>query len=187
MLAEVPGAIMVPADPSNYRPRPQAQEGGAYRLVVIHITSGRENPYNTASMWQKPNHGSSATFVIGQDPLVALQCVPLAFAAQHAHKDVNPYSIGVEHCCREPNEPSFPPGDPGLPPTDAQLDLSARIVAYVLKAGGYPPTRDYVKGHAEVDAYTTHKGCPDAAPWPWQEYMDKVARAYAAIGAAVVE
>lgn len=185
MGAEVPNVVWVPADPSNYRPRPQAQQGGPYRLIVIHITSGHGDPYGTASMWQQPSHDgkhTSAHFVVGQDG-TTLQCVPLVMAAQHAH-DANAYSIGIEHCAREPRELGV--SDPGLPPSAPQLRASARLVAYLLKAAGLPPTRDYVQGHAEADPKTTHTGCPDAAPWPWDDYMDMVAKEYGAIGGQAV-
>lgn len=172
MIAEVPGAEMVLACATNYRPRPQGVilTKGGYDLVVIHITSGHADPYGTASMWQKPDHGSSAHFVIGQSGKI-LQCVPLRFAAQHAHA-ANARSVGVEHCAREPRE--FGPTDPGLPPSPELYEASAKLVAYLCKAAGLPPTRDTIKGHAEADPQTTHTGCPDSAPWIWSYYMQLV-------------
>lgn len=169
MNAEVPGAIAVWADPTNYRPRPQAQEKAGYSLVIIHITSGRADPMGPARMWQEPWHGTSAHFVVGQDGTV-IQCVPLKFAAQHAHS-CNPYAVGIEHCAREPKELSA--SDPGLPPSDALYRASAKLVAYLLKAAGLPVTRQFVKGHAEADNRTTHTGCPDSV-WQWDIYMPLV-------------
>jgi N-acetyl-anhydromuramyl-L-alanine amidase AmpD len=177
VAAEVPGALWVAADFTNYGPRPQAQVSAGYSLIVIHITSGRADPMGPAKMWQKPGHGTSAHFVVGQDGTV-VQCVPLRFAAQHAH-NANSYSIGIEHCAREPGELSA--SDPGLPPSDALYRASAQLVAYLLKAAGLPPNRQHVKGHAEADNRTTHTGCPDAAPWDWPRYMALVGDAYAAL------
>lgn len=184
MIAEIPNCLWVPADPSRYLQRPQAQEGGnVYRLVVIHITSGHADPMGTANMWSKPpdrSKGEKATAahgVTGQDG-TCIQCVPLRFSAQHAHK-ADAYSVGWEHCVREPGE--FGPNDPGMPPTTALYAGSAKIVAYLLKAAGLLPTRDFVKGHAEADPLTTHTGCPNAGPWNWDYYMGLVASEYAAL------
>lgn len=181
-IAEVPGVIAMWSDPSNYGLRPQAQAGGTYRLVVVHITSGRPVAQNTASMWQQPNKKSSAHFVIGQDATI-VQCVPLKFAAWHAHQ-ANAYSVGVEHCAREPNEPSFPAGDPGLPLSPEQRQKSAWLVAYLLKAAGLPVDRQHVMGHNEADPATTHTLCPTgvAGGWDWPSYMTMVQAAYDQIG-----
>lgn len=165
--AEVPNCLWVPADPTNYTLRPQAQER-VYDLVVIHITSGHADPHGTAEMFQKPHAGKSSHFVVGQDA-TTLQCVSLRFAAYHAH-NVNSRSVGIEHSAREPNE--FYDGDPGMPPTEVQLERSAWLAAYLLKAAGLPVQRGVtIEGHNKVDTRTNHDGCPDAAPWPWTQYM----------------
>ena len=175
MNAEVPNAEMVLADPTNYHARPLLQIlRGAYDLIVIHVTSGHGDPYGTASMWQRPDNKTSAHFVIGQSGKV-LQCVPLRYAAQHAH-EANTYSVGVEHCAREPRE--FGPADPGLPPSSEQYLASAKLVAYLCKAAGLPPTRETIQGHAEADPQTTHSGCPLAAGWNWELYMQLVGDEY---------
>lgn len=186
-IAEVPGALWVPAHPSNYRPRP-AGALTPYSLVVEHITSGHADAMPVAQMFQSPPgskanpHGSSATFVIGQDATL-IQCVPLRFAAQHAHS-ANPYSVGIEHCAREPGE--FGPNDPGLPLTPAQLQKSAWLTAYLLKAAGLTPALHLnIKGHAEADPATTHTGCPNAVAggWPWDDYFELVMASFDSIGA----
>jgi N-acetyl-anhydromuramyl-L-alanine amidase AmpD len=175
-IAELPGCLWVPADPTNYFAR-SPYVGNAYDFIVVHITSGHADPLPVAQMWQQPHHKSSAHLVIGQDGS-AIQCVPLRFAAEHAHQ-ANDRSVGIEHCAREPNEPSFPPGDPGLPPSDAQYTTSAVIVAYLLKAAGLPVQQHVtVKGHAEADPLTTHTLCPDGAPWDWARYIPMVQTAY---------
>ena len=181
-IAEVPDAIWVPADAANYRTRSAARLTAAhpYDLIVIHITSGHDDPMGTAQMFANGDTSgkhTSAHFVVGSNQTI--QCVALRFAAQHAHA-ANDRSIGVEHTAREPGE--FGPNDPGLPPTSNLYDRSARLVAYLLKAAGLPPTRTYVQGHAEVDPVTTHTGCPIAAPWDWDGYMQRVVAAYAALG-----
>lgn len=175
MQPEIPGVDLVILA-SHYRERPQAQ-GGLYRLVVIHITDGHPNARGTAEMFANdPSCKTSAHLVVGQDAFT-IQCVPLRFAAEHAHA-CNAYSVGIEHSARSPG--SFGPSDPGMPPTEVQLRRSAKIVAYLLKAAGLQPTREFVKGHAEADPETTHTDCPDAAPWPWEHYMDMVVEEFGA-------
>lgn len=167
----------MPADPSRYRLRPQAQANGPYDIVIVHITDGRGFAVNTAEMWQSPG-STSAHFVVGQDG-TRIQSVALRFAAQHAH-DMNGRSVAIEHGCRTPGE--LGPHDPGLPPNDVLYQSSAFITAYILKAAGFPPTRDYVKGHKEVDIKTTHDDCPLGCGWDWDRYMRFVTGAYSQIG-----
>lgn len=178
--AEIPEAVAFWAHPSNYRARPAGQVQ-PYDEVVIHITSGHPDALGDAQMWAAPNHGTSAHLAIGQDA-TAYQCVPLRFAAQHAH-DANGHSVGIEHSAREPG--GFGKGDPGMPPTQVQLVKSAAIVARLLRGAGLQPIKGVtVKGHAEADPKTSHEKCPDGAPWPWPLYMQLVNDAYAALGAA---
>ncbi len=175
---EVPETFWYPADPSKFNPRPQAQPNGPYEQVIIHITSGRENPYWTAEMFADPETAkSSAHFIVGRHPLIILQCVPLCFAAIHAHR-ANGRSVGIEHCAREPNEPSFPKGDPGLFPTREQYYKSARLSAYLLKAAGLPVIKGItIEGHKKADPQTTHDLCPDGV-WDWDFYMPLVIAEY---------
>lgn len=183
MQPEIPNVDkFILADRTNYTVRPSLllRTGHPYDLIVIHCTDGHERAEPVAEMWQEPHHGSSAHLVIGQDATV-IQCVPLAFAAYHAHT-ANSHSIGIEHSARTPNELSK--DDPGLPPSDAQLLKSAKIVAYLLKAAALPVDRDHVKGHREADPLTTHTRCPDGCGWPWDAYMNMVRDEYAKLGSA---
>jgi N-acetyl-anhydromuramyl-L-alanine amidase AmpD len=170
-------AISVWAHPSNYRNRVVREGQPLYDYIVIHCTDGKSYARPIAEMWQDPSHGTSAHFVIDQDG-TTLQCVPLRFAAQHAH-DMNSRSVGIEHCARTPGEFERPPynwtRDPGLPPSEAQYAASARLVAYLLVAGGLPPDRTHVVGHAEIDKKTTHDRCPEGCGWRWDHYMAMVA------------
>lgn len=183
MTPEVPGAIAVPADSTNYgaRPRPILKNG--YRRIVIHCTSGRADPMGPASMWQQPHAGSSAHFVVGQDGTV-VQCVELCFAAYHAHS-ANADSIGVEHCARAAGTLSA--ADPGLPPSDACYRSSAKLVAYLLVAAGVQPDRSTtVLGHAEADPQTTHTLCPVGDGWNWETYWPLLIQEYIALTTAGV-
>jgi N-acetyl-anhydromuramyl-L-alanine amidase AmpD len=167
---EVPNSELVLADPTNYR---TAQRTG-YDLITIHCTDGHEKAIPVAEMWQEPNHGSSAHFVIGQDGRV-LQCVRLKDVAYHAH-NANTTSVGIEHCARTPGE--LGPKDLGLPPSKAQYAASARLVAWLCRAAGLPPDRTSVRGHAEVDTKTSHQQCPIGCGWDWTFYIGLVQLEY---------
>lgn len=155
MNAEYPGAIWMPAHGSNFR----ANRSLAVTLVVIHVTDGHADPRGTASMWQTPNHGSSAHLVIGQDGSI-IQAVKLADVAFHAHA-ANWHSIGVEHSARSPRE--WDATDVGMPPTVVQLAASAKLVAWLCKRFNLPIDRQHVQGHHECDPASTHTDCPEGA------------------------
>jgi N-acetyl-anhydromuramyl-L-alanine amidase AmpD len=154
-VAEYPGALWMPAHPTNY----YAAGRSSYRHVVIHCTDGHGIAKATAAMWQMPHHGSSAHFVVGQLGEV-VQSVGVEAAAYHAHS-ANRSSVGIEHCCRTPGE--LGPSDPGLRPSPVLLAASAKLVAWLCQRGGLPITREVIRGHAEIDPMTTHSGCPTSA------------------------
>lgn len=176
--AQFPGAILMPADPSNYRagrPAPPSE-------ITIHITSGHADPRGTAAMWQHPVHPpTTAHFVVGQDGTI-VQSVACEDTAWHAH-DASLHAIGIEHSARQPGEPGWPKGDPGMPPTAELYQASAELVAHLCCAYGIVPERHVtIKGHAEADPKTTHTDCPDKAPWDWDRYMALVLEAYSSSG-----
>jgi N-acetyl-anhydromuramyl-L-alanine amidase AmpD len=172
MLSRCPFAKWIPADPSNYRKGRKAHVS----LVVIHITSGHAHALPVAQMWQGTGHKSSAHFVIDQDGSI-IQAIDTEDTAWHA-SNANSYAVGIEHCAREPNEPAFPKGDPGLPVSDAIYASSAKLCAWLLKQYKLQPNRDHVKGHCEVDTVTSHTGCPNSI-WDWDRYMVMVQAEYA--------
>lgn len=170
MGADYPDATWCPADRTNYRVgRTQHTQ-----LVVIHCTDGHEHAQPVAEMWQEPNHGSSAHFVVGQDGEI-FQAVRLVDTAWHAHT-VNGISIGVEHSARTPKELGI--NDPGLPPSDELYASSARLVAWLCVQMGVQPSRVVIMGHAEADAHTSHSLCPNGCGWDWPRYMGLVAAEY---------
>ena len=137
--------------------------GKPKRRIMVHATSGRGDARATAARWAgMPRPGEPATsahFAIGQDGYV-IQAVRLADIAQHAH-GASEEAYGIELCAREPNE--LYRGDPGLPPSPAQLERAALLIAWLCRREGLPPTRAVIIGHAEGDPETTHTGCPTAA------------------------
>lgn len=170
MGADYPLATWCPADATNYR-RGRTQHAS---LVIIHVTDGHEKAQPVAEMWQIPQHGSSAHFVVGQQGEV-FQAVRLVDTAWHAHT-VNGISVGVEHSARSPKE--LGPNDPGLPPSDALYQSSARLVAWLCVQLGVPPSRVAIMGHAEADAHTSHADCPNGCGWDWPRYMVMVVAEY---------
>jgi N-acetyl-anhydromuramyl-L-alanine amidase AmpD len=170
-MKDYPAAVWMPAHHTNYRIGRPVQSP---TLIVIHCTDGRANPVPVAEMWQEPNHGSSAHFVVGQDGVV-IQSVKASDTAWHAHM-ANGSAIGIEHCARTPKELSK--DDPGLPPSGAQYAASAKLVAWLCKAYGIRPSRVNIVGHNEADSKTTHTLCPNGCGWDWARYMAVVAGQY---------
>ena len=158
---------LVPAHHSNFLTHMGER---AVSLIVIHITDGHPVARPVAEMWQQPNHGSSAHFVVGQDGSI-VQGVLCSDIAWHAHH-VNASSIGIEHCARTPHE--LGPNDPGLRPSMELYRASARLVGWLCDEYHLPRDRNHIVGHAEVDHVTTHVDCPDGAPWDWITYMQLV-------------
>jgi N-acetyl-anhydromuramyl-L-alanine amidase AmpD len=169
-MSDCPFAQWTPAHASNFRAGPRH----GYALIVVHCTDGHENAAPVADMWQKPHHGSSAHFVVGQGGEI-VQAVRLADIAWHAHQ-ANTLSVGIEHCARTPGE--LGPNDKGLRPSQAQLEASARLVAWLCRRADLEPKRGVILGHAEADPSTTHTRCPDGCGWPWETYLELVQREF---------
>jgi N-acetyl-anhydromuramyl-L-alanine amidase AmpD len=184
--ADYPGAVWMPAHPSNFRHGREGYVGPTH--VLIHCTDGHPEAEGIGHMWQELGHGSSAHACVGQNGTV-IQAVRFSDTAWHAHK-ANAYSVGIEHCARTPGEWERPPynmrHDPGLLPSAALYVASAKLVAWlcseVLNAF---PTRMIIRGHSEADPDTTHTKCPLGCGWDWTSYMSLVLREYAIIRPAV--
>ncbi len=163
---DYPAALWVPAHPTNYHNAGRA----TFERVVIHCTDGHDKAGPVADMWAQPNHFSSAHFVIGQDGLI-IQSVSLSDIAWHAHK-ANQFSVGLEHCARTPGE--LGKQDPGLPPSEVQLDASARLAAWLCRIADLPANRETIQGHAEIDPKTTHRLCPMGCGLDLDDYVERV-------------
>jgi len=150
-----------PAHASRWRvgPRPRRPS-----LIIPHATSGGPDARNTAARWERPpapdEEPTCAHFVIGNLDGYCIQVVHLDDIAQHAHL-ANGISIGIEFCAREPGE--LGPHDPGLPPTAVQLAKGAWLIAWLCERKGIACSRLNIRGHAEADPATSHRGCPTAA------------------------
>jgi N-acetyl-anhydromuramyl-L-alanine amidase AmpD len=157
-------ARFVAAHRGNYR-RPAGER--RIERVVIHITDGGANIAGPISWFQNPDSHVSAHYIVGRDGEV-VQMVHHDMVAYHAGS-ANETSIGIEHVANTR----------GLDPTDAQLDASAALVAWLCAQYGIAIDRDHVLGHAEADTHTGHQACPNAV-WQWDDFMARVNAAAAA-------
>lgn len=172
-----PAAKHMPAHQSNYRREPI--DGRSIRRHVWHITSGRGVAEAVAEEVQNPGQRKSEHFVVGQNGQL-VQVVSIHDIAWHAGS-ANFDSIGIECCAREPNEPAFLRGDPGLPISDAQFERMAELLAWLHGVDGLPIDREHNVGHSEADPTTTHDNCPNgvAGGFPWDKLLEKAAEIYA--------
>lgn len=164
-------AAYIPADPGARR-----DDGPGRRVthLVLHITSGAARAQPVAEMFATPKArrsppvSTSAHFIIGQDGTV-LQSVRLDQVAYHAHF-ASGYSIGIEHCAREPR--ALGPTDPGLPLSEPQIEASVALVRELAGRYGIPLDRGHILGHSEADPSTNHTGCPGAVAggFPWERW-----------------
>jgi len=178
MTAEYPGAIWMPAHPSNFK---RGRSVVAADLVTCHCTDGHEHAKSVADMFAenlkaKGEAPRSAHFVIGQAGEI-YQCVSIADTAYHAHS-ANGRSVGIEHCARTPKE--LGPNDLGLPPSLSLYESSAKLVAWLCETLSINPSRVSIVGHAEADPKTTHRLCPTGCGWDWARYMAMVSAAWEA-------
>jgi|SRR5579872_888646 len=176
--ADYPGAIWMPAHPSNYR---SGRTVTAPTQLVCHCTDGHGIAQDVGEMWSKPvigNDGkprpSSAHFCVGQDGTV-IQAVRISDTAYHAHT-ANSTSIGIEHCARTPRE--LGPNDSGLPPSDALYVATAKLQAWLCVTLDIQPSRVTILGHAEADPHTTHSLCPVGCGFDWPRVMQMIAAEY---------
>jgi N-acetyl-anhydromuramyl-L-alanine amidase AmpD len=176
MIPEVPMASkFVPAHPSNYGLRIGRAGLSIYEEITIHCTDGHSYALPVAEMFAKNLKARgepprSSHFITDQDGSI-IQCVPLRYAAYHAHT-ANSRSVGVEHCARTPGE--LGKNDPGLPPSSIMYEKSAELVAWLLAAAGLEASEKTVKGHNVADPNTKHTRCPDGCGWNWDLYRDLV-------------
>lgn len=155
---------------AHYRPWRESGPREVKR-IVMHVTAGQADYRRTVKYLQNPTRNGeplpvSAHYVVGQQGEV-VQMVrhnDIAFHARSANKD----SIGIEHVARPRREWSRE--DPGLLPTEAEYQSSARLVRFLCGEYGLLCDREHVVGHNEADPTTSHTNCPDGA-WDWDHFM----------------
>lgn len=159
-----PGAVWIPAHSDRYRVR----YSRAIEEIVLHITEGgtdkaevtAKNAFGIAKYQYRGKWKvQAAHYVIGRDGTV-VQCVRHKDIAYHAGT-ANEWSIGIEHNTRTGKDNTL---------TDAQYLKSAELVTWLCKLLAIPIDRNYIIGHSEADANTTHSRCPGRV-LDWKTYM----------------
>lgn len=157
-----PGAQWVAASEANWR---RADRPGDYRVdrIVIHIVQGS---YPIAlKVFQDPEHGAAAHYVVRKDGHLAQTIRELDVAFHAGNRQFNERSIGIEH-------EGFVDRPQDL--TDAMLRASARLSASICARYDFPPDREHIIGHVEVP------GADHTDPgrgWPWERYIKLVRQA----------
>ena len=175
---DYPGARLMPS------PAFSSRRGKAIDCVVIHITGAPQSRY-LGSHFTRPDANTSSHYMIDQNGAI-LQFVREQDSAWHA-RSANSHSIGIEHVAIQRGGARYGQQTfPYTPPTDVELTTSAQLVAHLCRKYSLTPDRTTIIGHREADSGTTHSVCPDGA-WDWDDYMTRVATAYAATPEAGVE
>lgn len=173
-----------------WRPSPNFSKGRpkSPKFIVLHITDGAPSVKNAAEHFVLKG-GLAPHFLIGQGGEV-YQHVGTSDRAWHA-KGWNTESIGIEHVARSPSELKdwhelgeklrtklVPEGaaidgevDPGFPPTQRQLEASARLVAWLCLQYGWEVDRQRIRAHCECPQ-SSHADC--GRDWPWADYLEAV-------------
>jgi hypothetical protein len=156
--AGYPGrAHFIPAHYGNFGNR----SGGlaAIDMVVIHTVEGS---YSGAISWfRNPASEVSAHYVIRRSDGQVTQMVYDEARAWHAGS-VNTRSIGIEHEGAASNAANW---------TDALLESSARLGAWLSNSYDIPVDRDHFVGHSEVPG--SFKSDP-GSHFPWDRYLELV-------------
>lgn len=175
---DYPGARLMPS------PAFSSRRGRAIDRIVVHITGAPQSRY-LGSHFTRPDANSSSHYMIDQNGAI-LQFVREQDASWHA-RSANGHSIGIEHVAIQRGGARYGQQTfPYTPPTDVELATSAQLVAHLCRKYGLTPDRTTIIGHREADPGTTHSVCPDGA-WDWDDYMGRVATAYAATPEGGVE
>ena len=148
--------------------------GRRVTTIVIHVAE--TSFWGTVRTLRDPQREASAHFVVSHDGELAQLVDPDDVAWHAGNHDVNEHSIGIEHEGFTYVRGSITP---------AELDASARLVAYLAARYGIPLDRRHVIGHDEVPDPNDRRLAggadhhTDPGPyWPWAEYM-QLARQYA--------
>ena len=150
--------------------------------IVIHVAE--TSFWGTVRTLRDPAREASAHFVVSHDGEIVELVDPDEVAWHAGNRAVNETSIGIEH-----EGFSYVRGSI----TEAELESSARLVAWLAGRYGIPIDRQHIIGHDQVpDPY--HPGLfggadhhTDPGPyWPWERYLELV-RLYAGQPAPLFE
>ena len=158
---DYPGAArFTPAHSSNQSNR--SNGAASIRRVVIHTTEGS---YGGAISWFRNSSANvSAHYVIRKSDGEVTQMVRDHKKAWHACNNNND-TIGIEHEGASSNASTW---------TNAMLESSARLTAFLVTEYNIPIDRDHIVGHGEIQG----AGCSyryDPGPhFPWTQYLQMV-------------
>ncbi len=157
---DYPGAArFVPAHSGNWSSRSGGV--GAIDKVVIHTTEGS---YDGAISWfRNPASEVSAHYVIRKSDGQVTQMVRDKDRAWHA-RGGNADSVGIEHEGSAWNAATW---------TNAMLDSSARLSAWLSEEYDIPIDRTHFIGHREVPGSAGHRYDP-GDHFPWDDYITLV-------------
>jgi N-acetyl-anhydromuramyl-L-alanine amidase AmpD len=159
------GARWVAASDANWRLADRPDDYGI-DMVVIHVTQG--SFASAVKVFQDPEHGAAAHYIVGKDGRIAQMIRELDVAYHAGNRGYNERSIGIEHEGFVDRPQDF---------TDAMYEASARLTARICARYDIPVDREHIIGHVEVPG-TDHT---DPGPhWDWDRYMKLVERAHTA-------
>lgn len=147
-------ARFTPASASNYSSR----AGGTSSIdsVIIHTTEG--SYAGTISWFRNPSSEVSAHYVVRKSDGEVTQMVHDDKKAWHAWS-YNSRSIGIEHEGHAANPGTW---------TDAMLESSARLSAWLSNTYNIPVNRSHFRGHSEIPS--SYKSDP-GVHFPWDRYL----------------
>lgn len=152
-------AEWIAASPANWR---RADRPADYDIdrVVVHVTQG--SYHGAVTVFQNPDHGAAAHYVVRQDGHVAQMIRELDVAFHAGNRSYNERSVGIEHEGFVDRPQDF---------TAAMYASSARLTAAICGRYGIPVDRQHIIGHVEVPG-TDHT---DPGPhWDWDRYLKLV-------------
>ncbi|MFF9345812.1 N-acetylmuramoyl-L-alanine amidase [Streptomyces sp. NPDC014734] len=160
-------AEWISASPANWR-RADRPDDYVIDRVVIHVTQGS---YRSAvKVFQDPEHGAAAHYVVRRDGHVTQMIRELDVAFHAGNRSYNERSVGIEHEGFVDRPQDF---------TAEMYAASARLTAAICGRYGIPVDREHVVGHVEVP------GADHTDPgkhWDWERYLKLVRAAGASAG-----
>ena len=130
---------------ANWR-RADRPDDFAVDRVVIHVVQGSFRP--RLQVFQDPDHGAAAHYVVRKDGHMAQTVRELDVAFHAGNRKYNERSVGIEHEGFVDEASSF---------TDAMYASSARLTAAICARYRIAVDRTHIIGHAEVPGHGPHR------------------------------
>ena len=159
------GAKWVAASDANWRRADRPDDYGI-DMVVVHVTQG--SFASAVQVFQDPEHGAAAHYIVGKDGHVAQMIRELDVAYHAGNRAYNERSVGIEHEGFVDRPEDF---------TDKMYEASARLTARICARYDIPVDRKHIIGHVEVPG-TDHTD--PGKHWDWDRYLPLVRKALTA-------